>query len=113
MHTLTRWKHETATERTFRFKDWYRNYTEYEGTPTTITVHEVHENYGGPEEGGWTYRSGYPIETICIFSEAQALRVLHELHEKYDTEAYEDNLYDICLAQGYAEVYPTVRPHYE
>jgi hypothetical protein len=113
MHTLTCWHKETPIERTERFKDWYKRYTEYEGEPTTITVHEICENYGGPEEGGWEWTEGYPIETICIFSQAQALRVLHELHEKYDSEDYEDDLYDICLAQGYAKFYPETRPHYE
>lgn len=113
MHTLTCWTRETPVERTDRFKDWYKTYTEYEGAPTTVTVHKVYENYGGPEEGGWTFQSGCPVETICIFSEAQALRVLHELHEKYDTEDYDDGTYDICLAQSYADFYPAVRPHYE
>lgn len=113
MHTLTCWTRETPVERTDRFKDWYKTYTEYEGQPTTVTVHKVYENYGGPEEGGWTFQSGCPVETICIFSEAQALRVLHELHEKYDTEDYDDGTYDICLAQSYADFYPAVRPQYE
>jgi hypothetical protein len=113
MHTLQTYRSETPIQRTERFNEWYERYTEYEGEPLTVTVHQVHENYGGPEEGGWTFQSGYPIETVCIFSKAQALRVLHELHEKYDTEEYDDGTYDICLAQGYAEFYPTVRPHYE
>ena len=113
MHTLQTYQSETPIQRTERFNEWYERYTEYEGEPLTVTVHQVHENYGGPEEGGWTFQSGYPIETVCIFSQAQALRVLHELHEKYDGEDYEDDLYDICLAQGYARFYPETRPHYE
>lgn len=113
MHTLTTWTEETATERTDRFAEWYDRYTEFEGEPTTITVHEVWDQYGGPEEGGWTFQCGYPIETICIFSRSQAIRVLHELHEKYDAEEYEDKAYDICLSQAYAKWYPEQRPHYE
>lgn len=113
MHTLTSWSKETPIERTERFGEWYDRYTEYEGEPTTITVHQIWDNYGGPEEGGWTFRSGYPIETICIFSRPQAIRILHELHEKYDTEEYDDGKYDICLSQGYAQCYPLKRPHYE
>ena len=113
MHTLSCWQQETPIERTDRFKDWYKRYTEYEGVPTTIAVHEVWEQYGGPEEGGWTFLCGYPIETICIFSEAQALRLLHELHEKYDAEEYQDRTYDISLDREYARFYPEVRPHYE
>lgn len=113
MHTLTCWSYETPIERTKRFGEWYDRYTKYESEPTTITVHQVWDNYGGPEEGGWTFRSGYPVETICIFSRPQAIRVLHELHEKYSTEEYDDGEFDICLAQGYAQIYPLTRPHYE
>jgi hypothetical protein len=113
MHTLTCWGNETPIERTERFGEWYDRYTEYESEPTTITVHQVWDNYGGPEEGGWTFRAGYPVETVCIFSRPQAIRVLHELHEKYSTEEFEDDTFDICLSQGYAQVYPLTRPHYE
>ncbi len=113
MHTLTCWGNETPIERTERFGEWYDRYTEYESEPTTITVHQVWDNFGGPEEGRWTFRAGYPIETVCIFSRPQAIRVLHELHEKYSTEEFEDDTFDICLSQGYAQVYPLTRPHYE
>lgn len=113
MHTVKAWYKETPIERTERFAQWYDNYTEYEGEPTTITVHEVWDQWGGPEEGGWTYRCGYPIETICIFSKAQALRILHELHEKYDAEEYQDQTFDICLSNQIAKWYPESKPHYE
>lgn len=113
MHTLTTWKQETPFQRTERFTDWYETYVEFDGEPTTITVHEVWENYGGPEEGGWYYECRYPIETICIFSKPQAIRILHELHEKYDAPEYEEGTYDICLAQSVATWSPKVRPHYE
>ena len=113
MHTLQTWTTETPIQRTERFAQWYDNYTEYEGEPTTITVHEIWERFGGPEEGGWTYQCGCPIETICIFSKAQALRVLHELHEKYDTEEHDDRTYDISLSNSAAKWYPDRKPHYE
>lgn len=112
MHTLS-WKHETASERTERFGEWYDSYVEWEGEPSTITVHHVWDQYGGPEEGGWDFRCGLPIETICIFSRAQAIRILHELHEKYNADEYEDETYDICLSQAYARWYPDRKPHYE
>lgn len=113
MHTLSSWEQQTPIERTERFTEWYNRYTEFEGEPITVTVHEVWDQYGGPEEGGWTFECGYPVETICIFSKPQALRVLHELHEKYNAEEYDEKTYDICLAQGYAEFYPTCKPYYE
>lgn len=114
MHTLSSWSKETPTERTERFARWYDHYVhEYRSEPTTITVHEICERYGGPEEGGWYFRCGYPVETICIFSRSQAIRVLHELHETYDSEEYEEAVYDICLASEIAQRYPLTRPHYE
>jgi hypothetical protein len=114
MHTYRPWHQETPIQRTERFGEWYDRYTdEFEGEPTTVTVHEIWEQYGGPEEGGWTYQCGYPIETVCVFSRAQALRVLHELHEKYDTEEYEEQTFDICLSNKIAKWYPDRRPHYE
>ena len=103
---------DTASAR--RWIHRYNTHTEWEGQePITICLHECTSRYGGPEEGGWTYRSGYPIETVCIFSEAQALRVLHELHEKYSAPEYEEDTYDICLSNQIAKWYPDRRPDYE
>ena len=109
----TRWfDNSVLEEQTDRFEEWYGRYIEFEGKePTTITVHEVWDQWGGPEEGGWTFRCGYPIETICIFSEEQAIRELIRLHAKYKEDA--DKEYDICLDRDYARFYPPVRPHYE
>lgn len=114
MHTYRPWHQETPIQRTERFGEWYDRYTdEFEGEPTTVTVHEIWEQYGGPEEGGWAYQCGYPIETVCVFSRPQAIRVLHELHEKYNAEEYEEQTFDICLSNKIAKWYPDRRPHYE
>lgn len=113
MHTLTYWDKETPGQRTERFASWYDHFVDFEGDPTTITVHRVWENYGGPEEGGWYYQCGEPVKTVCIFSRSQALRVLHELHEKYSAPEYEEDTYDICLSNRIARWYPDRRPHYE
>ena len=51
MHTLTCREQETPIERTERFGYWYDRHSEFEEEPTTITVHEVWDAYGGPEEG--------------------------------------------------------------
>ena len=113
MHTTLVLQEESTEERLSRFSDWYDNYCNFEGEPTTITVHEVWQSYGGPEEGGWYYQTGYPIETICIFSKAQAVDELARLHAKYEEEEYDDICCDICLGQKYAEPYPLSKPHYE
>ena len=110
----TRWfDNSILEEQTDRFEEWYGRYIEFEGEPTTITVHEVWDQWGGPEEGGWWFRCGYPIETICIFSKAQAVDELARLHAKYEEEEYDDICCDICLGQKYAEPYPLSKPHYE
>ena len=111
MHTTITLQGESEEERLSRFGDWYNNYCNFEGEPTTITVHEVWHLFGGPEEGGWTYQSGEPIETICIFSKTQAVNELLRLHNKYEED--EDTCYDICLDQKYAEAYPLNKPFYE
>lgn len=111
MHTTIALQEESEAGRINRFNDWYDNYCSFEGEPTTITVHEVWQQYGGPEEGGWYYQCGEPIETICIFSKEQAVNELFRLHTKYEED--EDTCYDICLDQKYAKFYPTSKPFYE
>lgn len=113
MLTTVWFEQETTGEKISRFRGWYDRYEEYEGEPFTITVHQTWDQYGGPEEGGWWYRCGSPVETICIFSRDQAVAELLRLHEKYGSEAYEEEEYDICLARSYAKFYPDKRPHYE
>jgi hypothetical protein len=108
----TRWfDNSVLEEQVDRFEEWYGRYIEFEGEPTTITVHEVWDQWGGPEEGGWTFRCGYPVETICIFSKEQAVKELIRLHSKYKED--EDKEYDISLDKDYARFYPEKRPHYE
>jgi hypothetical protein len=34
--------------------------------PETIKLHDVYQEYGGPEEGGWWYEVGRAIGTHCI-----------------------------------------------
>lgn len=113
MLTTIWFNNSVLEEQINRFEDWYDRYVEFEGEPTTITVHRVWDQWGGPEEGGWDYRCGDPVETICIFSKEQAVKELIRLHAKYNEEAYEDDDYDICLAQQIATWYPKRRPHYQ
>jgi hypothetical protein len=107
--------------------DQYKAHQEYEGKePTTITVHEVWQNYGGPEEGGWWYTAGEPVNrmdgdksTICIFSKKQAIREALELTRRWDlhrqpstTDSRECSAIEVNFSQGYARHYPEERPHY-
>lgn len=113
MHTTIAINNETEHERRQRFEGWYDRYSEAEEVPTIITVHRVHDQWGGPEEGGWWYQIGEPIENICIFSREQGVQALLDLHAKYEAEEYEEEDYDINLATRYGTYYPEQRPHYE
>jgi len=93
-----------------QFECWYEQHAAFEGEPTIITVHEVWKSYGGPEEGGWDYECGYPVENVCIFSKEQAIKELQRLHDRYQSEA---ETYDINLSQKWGKPYPEKRPHYE
>ena len=114
MHTTTTLQGASRSDCLSRFNDWYDDHLHYEGSePTVITVHRVWDCYGGPEEGGWWFRCGSPVENICIFSREQAVKELFRLHQKYEAEDYEGEEYDICLSQYYAKWYPETKPHYE
>jgi len=110
MHTTLAFQTETEAARLERFSNWYDRFYYFDGEPTVITIHEIWQQYGGPEEGGWYYQCGEPIENICIFSKEAAVIELLRLHAKYEDEEGE---YDIRLDQKYAEYYPSERPHYE
>ena len=118
--------------------DQYKAHQEYEGKePTALTVHEVWQTYGGPEEGGWWYTEGYPVtpddnnlgpagywgqrvsSTICIFSKKQAIREAialtkrWELHEQPSTtDSRECSAVEAKFSNGYARHYPEERPRY-
>ena len=98
----------------------YNAHKEWEGNnPTTVTVHETTLDYGGPEEGGWWYQSGYPQLTHCIFSKRQAIQTFLHYVEEYEV-AEQPSLgqsttyhnYEVNFSNDYAKSYPTERPYY-
>tara|TARA_Y100001972_G_C7613053_1_gene307345 strand:+ start:142 stop:570 length:429 start_codon:yes stop_codon:yes gene_type:complete len=110
--------------------DQYKNYKEWEGQePTTLTVHNVWQNYGGPEEGGWWYTAGGPVSspfwigdksTICIYNKKQAVREAIELTKKWrlheqpsTTDSRELGAIEVNFSNGYAKYFPEERPRYE
>ena len=86
----------------------------------SIAAYVPGREYGGPEEGGWYYDTGYRID--------ESLRCFPLLHgpfnelntseaEKYLKELKESPEYDDCRVRVYAEVvaprnFPEVRPRY-
>jgi hypothetical protein len=114
MHTTIAITNETELERCERFGSWYDNYKDtFEEEPTVITTHRVINRWGGPEEGGWYYLEGWPVQNICIFSKEQAIAELIRIHAIYEAEEYAEEEYDINLSHKYGEHYPKQRPHYE
>ena len=107
------WKERVALER-------YKLHCQWEGQePTTITIHDTYLCYGGPEEGGWYYHQGYPLQTICIFSKKQAIKEYLIYSEEYEVWEQPDlgltsthSNYDISYSNDYAKFYPTERPYY-
>lgn len=114
MHTTIAIANETTEQRIERFGMWYDNFVTFEGRePAVITMHRIFQRYGGPEEGGWYYTEGWPIQNICIFSKEQAIEKLLWLHSVCETEEYEADEYDINLSASYGKFYPERKPHYE
>ena len=107
------WKARLAIQR-------YNTSVEWEGEePTTVTVHETYQRYGGPHEGGWFYTQGYPIQTICIFNKKQAVKAYVEYSDEYEVWDQPSlgisttvSNYDINFSNDYAQAYPTERPYY-
>jgi hypothetical protein len=77
-------------------------------------VYSVTRCYGGPEEGGWWYDEGEPVESLCFSSEPAAHQAADELHLKYPRNK-EIRCIDfwICVEKHPAQPFPKVRPHYE
>ena len=97
----------------------YNTHLEWEGQdPSVITIHETTLNYGGPEEGGWWYESGYPCLTHCVFSKKQAIREYLIYAEEYEVWDQPDlgltsthGKYDINYSNDYAKLYPESKPY--
>ena len=95
-----------------------------------IHKHEVSQQYGGPEEGGWWFTSGFPVEDwtpIEIEDEEQAFEVCRALNayekdrakreEEYEFTSvlsHRSSHYSYDVSGDYtAKPFPERRPHYE
>lgn len=100
--------------------DLYNWTTEFEGEePTSIHLHNVNHQYGGPEEGGWWYEVGQAYQTHFIFNKKQCINRLLDLTQDldlYDQPSIDDSrgltALHATLSSGYAMDYPTERPYY-
>lgn len=107
------WKQRIAINR-------YNNHKEWESSePITVTIHQVIQRYGGPEEGGWYWNQGFPEVTHCVFSKKQAIKTYLEYCNKYKVWdqpdlglTSTDYNWEVDFSSGIAEHYPKERPHY-
>ena len=95
-----------------------------------VTKYEVEQQYGGPEEGGWWYDSGVPVEDwepMPFYSEEAAYAKCRELNEQEYERQEKEERYDYTSVLSYRSThysynvdetpdpqpYPKTRPHYE
>lgn len=97
--------------------------------PRWVNVYEMSQEYGGPEEGGWWYDSGEPVESrryVCTSATAEEHRQVRQA--ELDNASEDDGgnkgrpQYSHSNSRGRASVYvedhfarffPKSRPHYE
>jgi hypothetical protein len=100
-----------------------------------VTTYRTWQNYGGPEEGGWWYDAGCPIETRRVFQPFAGLYrewryskleqesaeyhlpiecdINHPLRADGGEPMYYGDTLRINIHPDPPEEYPKERPHYE
>ncbi len=87
--------------------------------PTYVNVYEVTRHYGGPEEGGWWYNTGEPIESHLVTDVREASVVGDKLREEHG-EGH-GNIYSVLggvkiqvmVQNHFARYWPEETPYYE
>lgn len=123
----------------------HRSRYELEAEPDTVTsaywsvaVYEVQRCYGGPEEGGWWYDRGIPVDVDCGLSQSDYKALPHcEIHTDEDAawaacrrmneildatinverrskySVIGDTAFEAHVCAGLPKTFPDVRPTYE
>ena len=107
-----------------------------------LNIYEVGQAYGGPEEGGWWYSCGDPVESTLVVNLQDSIKTCDKLNERFrnsssgyamgfgehdgvDPDGFGDDNYLIRggmwgdkklrarIEDHPAEAYPQERPHYE
>jgi hypothetical protein len=69
-----------------------------------VNVYEIYNLYGGPEEGGWWYEHGEPIESVRCDSMEEAVVKRDELDYGNDIS--------VRIERRKASAFPKTRPCY-
>lgn len=104
--------------------------------PKYLNVYEVTQAYGGPEEGGWWYDAGTPLESIRVDNGEQEGKIRESLQRRYEVDDFNNYTsnreeggdverirgrtsaaggYDVVIRTEYefARPFPQERPRYE
>ena len=99
-------------------KRWLHKWFPYVG------IYETWQGYGGPEEGGWWYDCGRPVEGrrvsrwfIKIYQWWLERKITQEDPRYHfvvggDTPTYYGSKYEVQVHASGPTSYPEVRPHY-
>ena len=89
-----------------------------------VNAYAVYRRYGGPEEGGWWYNTGYPLASVLIkatsHKDSAIVAEKARLEAVFD-EVNEGDIYsvlggtqvDVYIEDEVAEHFPQERPYYE
>ena len=87
-----------------------------------VNCYMIGQAYGGPEEGGWWYTVGRPVESRLAENDAEAGDILAERrafwdgHNKDRPEIYSvlsEGRFAVWRESHYARVFPDAKPYYE
>lgn len=93
--------------------------------PYYVTIYNLYQNYGGPEEGGWYYTEGIRMGSPKAFLSKIKAYKFKERAQKCMDEWHPENARDLSsvlsegcfnaeVSQDYpVEHFPTERPYYE
>ena len=87
-----------------------------------VNAYLVDRMYGGPEEGGWWFDAGVPVESIkCTPEEVRRVEVdrkarCREWNKSRNSDTgsvLSEGRYEVCLQDDFARFWPESRPFYE
>lgn len=98
---------------------WRYQYHEAQHVPYYVNVYEVDQGYGGPEEGGWWFSIGIPVEEACeVYETPEAAEIARKvLAEQYPDTGQQYSVlggadYAVQIEDHPPRAWPETRPHY-
>ena len=79
-----------------------------------VLVYETSATYGGPEEGGWYYQSGYAVQRYKVRGYRAACRLAEKLEreaERHSRPSSSEQIRVRVIRQP-VDQYPATRPQY-